>query len=182
MMRYRHHLPLLKGDLPQENRVYTSLSTSKYVFKCSAASSFSTHPHRVLWCAGVQSGSQWRPKDALLGCCPFFWRAADRLWWWGERQRAAHPESCKVLVQEKVSVKGRLRGGWCHPLPPPPAHTLPPALFQRQPHQCKNPLPPCLLPLSPLCFPLPSLSPRTAYKNLSGPAPLLQYLNTSPGP
>lgn len=61
----------------------------------------------------------------------------------------------------------------------PTPHTLPPSIFEIQPPKCRKPLPlpSCLSYVLLLLTFFPN-----CIQNLSGPAPLLQYLNTSPGP
>lgn len=71
----------------------------------------------------------------------------------------------KVQVQSKVSVKGRRRWLW------PPPHTLPPSLFEIQPHKCKKPLPlpSCLSYCFSLSYFLPELHTKPEWASAAPP-------------
>lgn len=96
-----YYLPLLKGDLPQENSIYMYIS--KYVFKFSAVSFFKTHLTDYFYVLVFNNDFCGVPKMLLL-CCRLFWGQQTGC---GGRQRTAHPESpgaVKGLSQGKDEV------------------------------------------------------------------------------
>lgn len=156
-----YYLPLLKGDLPQENSIYVCIFLNR---SSSFQLSFSLkNTPQITFVCGCSIMISVASQRCFCYVAVFFEGSRQVV---GGRQRRAHPES-------PGAVKGRMR--WLL-LPP---HTLPPSIFKIQQHKWKKPLllPSCLsyvllfLTFFPNCI-----------QNLSGPALLLQYLNTSPGP
>lgn len=102
-----YYLPLLKGDVPQENSIciYIYMYISKYVFKFSAVSFFKTHLTDY-FCVRVFNNDFCGVPKMLLFCCRLFWGQQTGC---GGRQRRARPESpgaVKGLSQgeEEVAV------------------------------------------------------------------------------
>lgn len=104
----RNDLPLLSGDLPQENSL--CMSISKQVFKSSAVS-HSNPPHRFTF---VWGGSEMISVVSQRCFCEvavfiyFFLSAADRLWWeWGMRRpRRSHSKSESPVVVQDTRLCG----------------------------------------------------------------------------
>lgn len=142
---------------------------SKYVFKFSAVSCFKTHLTDY-FCVRVFNNDFCGVPKMLLWCCRLFLGGGQQTGC-GGRQRRARPWESRCC--KKVSVKGRLR--WT--LPPP--HRLPPSLLENS-TQMKEASASAFLSF--LCASLFLTFFPNCIQNLSGPALLLQYLNTSPGP
>lgn len=165
-----YYLPLLKGDLPQENSIYVCifLYTSSS-FQLSLALKHTSQITFVCGCSIMISvASQGCFCYVVVFFCLFVWFwAADRLW--GEAEEST---TLKVQVQWKVSVKGRMR----RILPPP--DRLPPSLLEIQQHKWKKPLP---LPSFLMCFSLSHFLPELHTKPewASAAPPVFKHLARS---
>ena len=144
---------------------------SKYVFKFSAVSFFKTHLTGYFCVRVFKNDFCGVPKMLLLCCRLFFEGSRQVVGGGGKRQRAAHPES-------PGAVKGFSQGK--DEVDVAPTTYTPTITLRNSATQMKGASASAFLSF--LCAPLFLTFFPNCIQNLSGPAQLLQYLNTSPGP
>lgn len=101
-----YYLPLLKGDLPQENNISICMYISKYVFKFSVVSFFKTHLTDY-FCVWLFNKDFCGVPKMLLLCCRlfFFFFLGQQTGCWGEASE-------NPPWRSRCGKRSRSREGW----------------------------------------------------------------------